>query len=171
MIWTKCFCVNNVSISFVVEAFNGWPNDLLGANVDKTHESHWCWVFTILTWTTSCSMFSRHDKFSPLLTLFFFLSIAKSFGSLECQELKIKPISNSKYNSFLNSVDIYFYRRFISQYFILLDDVFKIFLSVGNGTKCTRQFRLFIDAGPDIFKFVVFVWRFFIFPCVLDTKL
>ena len=116
-------------------------------------------------------MFSRHDKFLPFVTLIFFLSIAKSFRSLECQELKIKPISNSKYNSFLNSVDIYFYRRFISQYFILLDDVFKIFLSVGNGTKCTRQFRLFIDAGPDIFKFVVFVWRFFIFPCVLDTKL
>ena len=100
MIWTKCFCVKIASISFVVEAFNGWQNDLLGANVDKTHESHWCWVFTILTWTTSCSMFSRHDKFSPLLTLIFFLSIAKSFGSLECQELKIKPIFNSKYTPF-----------------------------------------------------------------------
>ena len=135
-IWTKSFCVNIVSISFVHKAFNGWPNDLLETNVDKTHVDK--------TQVNSCLMFSRHDKFSPILTLIIFSQYCQVVSYSRVSRAQDKTNFNCKYNSFLNSVDIYFNRRFISKYFMLFGDAFKIFLIVWNRKRCTRQFKLFI---------------------------
>ena len=46
--WIKCL----LSIWFFGQIFSGWPNDLLGTNVDKTLES-WYWLLMMLKCTNT----------------------------------------------------------------------------------------------------------------------
>ena len=55
--------------------FNSKPNDLIGTNVDKTHESRWYLSLTILRSTNAISVFSRCGTFSPFLCTVIFSSV------------------------------------------------------------------------------------------------
>ena len=55
-------------IKFFYEISSNWPNELLGPNVDKTLQSCWKSLLSILQWTNITSVIYKWDTFSLFLS-------------------------------------------------------------------------------------------------------
>ena len=66
------------NIKFVREISKTWPNNWLGTNVQKTLESCWLSLLTILQSTNTTLAISKWDTFSPLLPLVMLLLVLQS---------------------------------------------------------------------------------------------
>ena len=142
---------------------NCWPHGLFGTNIE----------LEMFQRTSTTSIFSRHGTFSTVLfisTSLIFVSTSKYFQSLWHQELKIFNF-NLKYNSVLNSIQVYLNGCLIIQNLMLFDHVFKIVLNVWYRIRFIRQFKLFIPYCSWYFKFIVSVRIFYIVPCVVHTEI
>ena len=91
------------------------------------------------------------------------------------QALKVRyDILNILQDNILNSFSYFIYVssywRIISLFSTFFEDIFKTILNISYRIWFIRIFILFIPCWNWYFKFIVFVWHFYVFPCIVILR-